>query len=174
MAIRRKRIENEAVEILERFAVKNPAVPVEAIARYMGLTIRHQPLESDISGFLFQKDGTAIIGVNSNQAKVRQRFTIAHELAHFVLHQSTEIHVDRGFRVQFRLDQAASNDPDEVEANLFAAELLMPRHFIDRDVRILQMLDILDEDAISELAKKYDVSSQAFLIRLMSLGYVQS
>ena len=43
-----------------------------------------------------------MIGVNKDQAQVRQRFTIAHELGHLKLHEHKQVHVDREFRVRFR------------------------------------------------------------------------
>ncbi len=60
----------------------------------------------------------------------------------------------------------------EIEANLFAAELLMPEEFLMRDVKRVCLLDLLDEEAVKELAQQYKVSAQAMTIRLTTLGYL--
>gem|GEM_PF-4555697 len=57
-----------------------------------------------------------------------------------------------------------------MEANLFAAELLMPSHFIASDLRRVRVLDLHDEEHITELAELYQVSNQAMTIRLGQLG----
>ena len=57
--------------------------------------------------------------MNTNHPAVRQRFTLAHELGHAVLHHGSK-HID------YRRNFSAPDDPREVEANKFAAELLMP------------------------------------------------
>jgi Zn-dependent peptidase ImmA (M78 family) len=61
---------------------------------------------------------------------------------------------------------------EEIEANRFAAELLMSESFLKKDLEGLKSIDFLDDEHISELAKKYDVSKQSLLIRLVTLGYI--
>ncbi len=61
----------------------------------------------------------------------------------------------------------------EIEANLFAAELLMPRDFLARDLESGITIDVLDDDPVfAQLKEKYQVSNRALAIRLASLGYV--
>lgn len=67
---------------------------------------------------------------------------------------------------------SAGVDDDEIEANRFAAELLMPRDFLEADLRALGPIYLDDERAIANLAKKYRVSPQAMAIRLSSLRLV--
>jgi Zn-dependent peptidase ImmA (M78 family) len=71
-----------------------------------------------------------------------QRFTIAHELGHLLLHDGIEVRVDKHFRVNLRSSE--SSKAEDVEEIAFAAELLMPRDFLLRDARKLT-LDIEDE-----------------------------
>ena len=72
-------------------------VPVEKIAKSLGARVRFSPFFYDeLSGFVFIKDGVPIIGVNSLHHLNRQRFTIAHEIAHLQLHPdyiTSEVHV---------------------------------------------------------------------------------
>jgi Zn-dependent peptidase ImmA (M78 family) len=74
------------------------------------------------------KDGTGVIGVNNNHHRNRQRFTIAHEIAHYRLHHVGKVFND-ATPVFFRdTTSAAGQSPQEIVANAFAAELLMPEN----------------------------------------------
>jgi Zn-dependent peptidase ImmA (M78 family) len=106
--------------------------------------------------------------VNSSHHSNRQRFTVAHELGHLRYHEG-EIHVDRKLQIN-RRDAISSLaiDPDEIEANRFAAELLMPFRLISVDL-MTRELDVEDDDQIRELAKKYQVSAQAMTHRITNI-----
>ena len=85
------------------------------------------------SGFTLREGSRTIIGVNTRTSRKRQRFTIAHEIGHVVLHESPLI-VDHSVRIDWR-DGVSSlgTQKQEIEANAFAAALLMPhRMVIDR------------------------------------------
>jgi Zn-dependent peptidase ImmA (M78 family) len=56
---------------------------------------------------------------------------------------------------------------------MFAAALLMPKQFLENDLVNEEFVDLLDDDFLSSLAKKYGVSSQALVNRLKNLGYIQ-
>lgn len=177
MAVRRRRI-RELVEALLAEAKTDAApVPVWEIARRKGAQIAVDSLEGDLSGFLFRKEGQTVIGVNTHHPTVRQNFTVAHELAHLLLHDQDheQLHVDRAFpTVRLRSDESSRGVDDyEKEANLFAAELLMPARFIEQDLAGQGTLDPYD-DVIPALAKKYGVSVQALTFRLQYLGYVET
>lgn len=67
------------------------------------------------------------MGINSQQAKTRQRFTIAHELCHYVLHPGVPMILDKVLRVNFRDERSGlATDAQEIATKQFAAELLMP------------------------------------------------
>ena len=173
MAVRRKRVEQTVRELLGANQVSHPPIPVDRIAKRQGLMLRAEPLESTLSGFLYRAGDRAVVGTNSLQPQVRQRFTVAHELGHFMLHELEELHVDR--QVHFKLRSKLSSqgtDDDEIEANLFAAEILMPRDMIANDVRRLGAIDVID-DKITSLAQRYRVSVQAMTLRLRDLGYIE-
>jgi Zn-dependent peptidase ImmA (M78 family) len=128
-----------------------------------------------MSGFIAKEAERVVIGVNTDHSENRQRFTIAHELGHLLLHNPAEVHVDRNFKTFIRLrDEVSSQgvDQDEIEANYFAAELLMPKRFLEKDLRDIDGLDLHDQRIIDDLAKRYVVSTQALLLRLAALGYI--
>lgn len=160
-----------AQSLLDDPQFRSAPVPVEKIAEALELRIQLEPFEGDISGCTVRQGDKAVIGVNSLHHPNRQRFTIAHEIGHFLLHKGEEIIVDRGFRVNFRDDESAkAENPEEIEANYFAAELLMPRNFLQDDLGG-KSVDIEDDILLQELASKYRVSPQALSYRLLNLGY---
>ena len=158
--------------LLVENSITEAPVPVSKIAQRKGARIHADALEGDLSGFLFRDASQAVIGVNTSHSSARQNFTIAHELGHLLLHDQEQLHVDREFRVRLRSDVSSQGtDEAEQEANLFAASLLMPKAFIERDLE--EDIDIIDDDDCRLLARRYGVSNQAFAIRLKTLGYIQ-
>lgn len=170
--IRRKQISTCVEKLLRDGNITEPPVPVETIAKEQGLVILFERLDSDLSGFVSGPEHGSIIGVNTSHPKVRQRFTIAHELGHYLLHQTTNLHVDRSFLMKRTELSSQGTDDDEIEANAFAAELLMPRDLLATDLKNVGDLDLADDSVISDLARRYRVSTQALLLRLINLGYV--
>lgn len=177
MAVRRRKIRELVQQLLHEAKVSQAPVPVWDIARAKGARIAVDSLDGDLSGFLFRDGGQKVIGVNTQHAPVRQNFTVAHELAHLLLHDQDQepLHVDRAFpTVRLRNDVSSQGvDDAEKEANLFAAELLMPEQFLRQDLAGRAPLDLYD-GYIPELAKKYGVSVQALMFRLQYLGYDES
>ena len=173
MATGRKRgISHQARQLLQRYDVTTPPVPVERIAKALGVQLRFSPLDDELSGIIFVRDGAPIIGVNVLHHPNRQRFTIAHECGHLILHKphlSREVHVDKAFPILMR-DSASRTGLDrrEIEANLFAAELLMPESFL-MEALGNESFDIDDEIAISALARNFAVSPAAMRFRLGNL-----
>ena len=137
MAVRRKQIRSLVDQLLQQHSIVGPPVPVEKIATALGLELRRAPAEEDLSGFLYRdrQKKTATIGVNSTHHPNRQRFTVGHELGHYLLHDRDGIHVDRRFEIKLRNAKSSEGtDDEEKEANLFAAELLMPHEFLLKDI----------------------------------------
>ena len=179
MAVRKKFVRSLVEKLLSDRGIRGPAVNVEEIARSLRIQIRREAVEADLSGYLVRKTdlGQALIGVNSDHPSARQRFTIAHELAHYLLHEGEVVHFDgdkQGYTVNLRSERSAQSNTDlEREANLFAAELLMPAEFLFRDVRI-RNIDLLDDksDELRQIAKEYKVSQQALTYRLANLQLI--
>ena len=175
MNIRRKYIRELASRLLLETDIRRPPISVEEIARHRGVVVQKHSVEAKVSGFLYRNsaNGQAVIGVNKLQHPNRQRFTIAHELGHLLLHSGDDVHVDIAFTIKLR-DQRSSTgtDTEEMESNLFAAELLMPIHFLQEDLKRLGDLDLLDEQIVTKLASTYRVSSHAMAVRLSHLGYL--
>lgn len=166
---RYNRIRRCAADLLAENGIERPAVPVERLAKAAGAVMEYRDFNNEISGLLIRKQKMVVIAVAQEQPEQRQRFTIAHELGHLLLHDGIEVRVDKHFRVNLRSSASSkAEDVEEIEANAFAAELLMPRDFLLRDARKLT-LDIEDEEQIAALARRYEVSRQAMTFRLMNL-----
>jgi Zn-dependent peptidase ImmA (M78 family) len=176
MTIRRKLIQLQAESLLKKFAVKHAPVPVQKIAKGVGAVVQRVPADDSLSGFIYRERAskTTVIGVNANHAPTRQHFTLGHELGHFILHDMDEVHVDRGFSVRLRnAASAEGKNVEEKEANLFAAELLMPARFLEKDILSIDAVDLDDESVIAKLAARYGVSTQAMTFRLAYLNYIR-
>ena len=160
---------SRAKEMLARLGIKSNPTPVEKIAKALGAQVRFSPFDEELSGMVYIKEGVPIIGVNSLHHPNRQRFTIAHELGHLELHRemiTSNIHVDKNFPALMRdTNSATGTEQIEIQANQFAAELLMPRDLIDKAMEGKQF-DIDDDGPIEELAKKFKVSKQALEYRI--------
>ncbi len=172
--LRKELLEGRASKLFARFGVDGIPVLVDRIAKWLGARLRFSPLDEELSGFIFIKNGVPIIGINSLHHPNRQRFSIAHEIAHLQLHPkyiTSAVHVDKQFAEPvLRRDRASATGTEqlEVEANQFAAALLMPRHILDK-LLMSSPIDIEDESRIEELAKRFFVSKAALQYRIRNL-----
>ena len=158
-----------ARRVITQLNVKNPPVDVEEIARRYKVVIKDEAFPDDVSGALHRGAEGAVIAVNRAHHPHRRRFTIAHELGHFLLHQDAPAYYDPKNQVglHFRAKvTGATWDPKEVEANKFAAELLMPRKLLEARVRASAEVDA------AELAAEFNVSPEAMTYRLAELRFV--
>lgn len=173
MVDRRKTINTLVLKELKKSKINQPPIVVEKIAKRLNLRVTFEPFDGDMSGCIVRSKDGATIGVNSLHPENRQRFTIAHEIGHFLLHKGEEVIVDRNFRVNLRDNEASrAENPEEIEANYFAAALLMPEDMLHADLKG-EKLDIEDDEPIQNLANRYKVSRQALTYRLVSLGYLK-
>lgn len=164
----------QAEKLVERLGMSSTPVDVEAIAERLGLPVVHADLGDGVSGLLISDGTDAHICVQDRDAPVRKRFTIAHEIGHYHLRHQFEpghhVHVDRGHYISERGPRAADGvDPMEIEANQFAACLLMPTKLVNEKVAELGGGPLLDQH-VSQLACMFHVSEQAMTIRLSKLG----
>lgn len=163
-----------ASDILARHGVIEPPVPIEYIARAEGAKIARNQFNGPQSGFALRtgEGSTWIIGVNSSTSPRRQRFTIAHELGHLLLHEGKPLIIDHSVMVNFR-DETSSlgTNNEEIEANGFAAEVLMPRHMVfSQAMKVVEAGYLTREELIKQLSRIFDVSVEAMGYRLINLS----
>jgi Zn-dependent peptidase ImmA (M78 family) len=162
----------KARKLLQKAGVVGPPVPVADLAALAGAEVQYEPFDGELSGMIMRREGRALIGINTKDSLGRQRFSLAHELDHLLLHRSESFHLDSKHPIRFRDARSSTGeDVDEVEANQFAAELLMPEGFLARDVQ--EVAGEEAEVATQRLAERYQVSDQAMSIRLSVLGYIR-
>lgn len=169
---KRSTAESKAAELLDRLSISEVPVPVERVAVAIGAQIILERMGPDVSGMTYRQDEQVIIGLNGAHHPRRRRFTAAHEIGHVQLHPGRPLLIDSSIRVNFR-DPVSSmaTDAEEIEANAFAAALLMPaRQVVERAQALVAGGTRSRERLVAELAKTFDVSPEAMGFRLINLG----
>lgn len=118
----------EAQNLLEHWPVDSEGLDsLKRIAEFLGAEVRQLPLSPSVSGVIIKEspDDHPVITINMNEAPVRQRFTLAHEIGHLVDRELVAEDDDYSF-VDYRKTAADSQDLHEFFANEFAGNLLMP------------------------------------------------
>ena len=114
-------LERMAERLLEDAGVECEPVHLERVADHLGVKIQYADLGEECSGVLVRNGKRAVIGVNEDHHTNRRRFSIAHEIGHFVLHRG-DTYVDKGYHVHFRdLESGSATKREEMAANAFAA-----------------------------------------------------
>lgn len=163
-------LEEKAEALLVNNNLFTAGFDVKKLAKLLKINLKEENLSDDVSGFFVMTDTDSNITYNKRNGKVRQRFTIAHEIGHYILHSKEQpIFIDKTPSVMFRNNSSSTGeDFKEREANAFAASLLMPKKLIEQE--ILHSPNDVDQ-AIEHLANKFKVSQQAMSFRLSNLGY---
>lgn len=193
----------------QRGQVTSPPVPIdEIVEEHLKLAVEYRDLraefpEGDVLGAIWFNDkliaiDQSLVPEDFPAMRGRYRFTLAHELGHWQLHR--HLYLRRAGERSLLLNIPAkpdhvlrshASDPKEVQANRFAACLLMPREMIKRewhqlrgnmdpiylaDLRVNQSLNLSDEmlfeQAARPLAEKFEVSPLAMRIRLENLKFL--
>ena len=161
-------INSKVDNILTDAEVKTLPVKIEEIAKSLGLKVIPYAFDDDISGTLIIDQN--VIGFNQTESRVRRRFTIAHEVGHYILHKDKKpIFLDKLFRLNSSSSSSSEQNQElEMEANIFAASILMPESLMRKEVENIDF-DFASEEAIKYLARVFDVSSTAMYYRLKIL-----
>lgn len=150
------------IEILNARIPKTPPVKVEEIAADMGLRISKRALGPNVAGMII-KDRLSSAGftiyINGDDNVRRQRFTLAHEIAHYVLHRDL---IGDGI-TDNAMYRSSLSDAYERQANRMAADILMPTHLVLSYYKTVT-------PALAPLADAFDVSVDAMRIRLQEIG----
>jgi len=92
-----------------------------------------------------------------------------------LLHADEPIIIDQYGGAIIGTRQEGDDSPREIEANAFAASLLMPADWVEKQIKSRRLKDADDNDAVvSELARTFGVSQQAMMYRLVNLGYLRN
>lgn len=163
------RADTVAQQVLDHSWPGTFPVDPAGLARAMGVdVVAESPFEqpSRLNGasglYVHEYGARPMIVFATGEPPVRQRFTIAHELGHHALGHGTRFRdTTSNFNVYYR-------DPVEVEANAFAAALLMPSRYVWSEFNAGRANDV------ARLADTFGVSQVAMLYRLKNLGIVRA
>lgn len=148
--------------VVEKYTRSVP-VKLTALATELGIPVYLSTMPPRISG-LIEPDVSSSSGfrirINRHEPPERQRFTLAHEIAHYILHRS----LIGGGVVDDTMYRSALSSRREVEANKLAAELCMPMAIIEEEKG--RRRHLADEQLVDDMARLFKVSKQAMGIRL--------
>ena len=119
------RVPDDELNAVLPFLSKRP-VPVGLIAAALNLCVMVDALDVNISGSIQKTHDDPAqfrVTVNVADAPVRQRFTVAHEIAHYLLHRNL---IDKDGIVDTILYRSSLSNIQEVEANRLASSILLP------------------------------------------------
>jgi len=132
------------------------------VEEQVGLPVVVARLPEGLAGACYRDGSGTVLWVNGRHATVRQRFTLAHELAHACCKHDGALELD-----SVQTLSGKTTNPLEIQANAFAAEFLLPKaavpNLFDREPGLEQVV---------ALAASYGVSASAALIRLSTAGVV--
>lgn len=156
---------NRELEVIKRHQ-SNAPVEMVPLANDLGIKVYYANLHEDISGRIERNtrmggsSGYAIF-VNENHSPKRRRFTIAHEIAHFILHRNL---IGDGITEDVLWRSAGLSNSIEAQANKLAADILMPWHLLNNTMRS-------GTRSITALAERFAVSKDAMSIRVLGVPY---
>lgn len=167
--IPRGTIEEHAAHILRHNHFETIPVDPIALATKLGITVNtFKFFDPTLSGMLVRRPDRAEIFVRAEDPLPRQCFTVAHELGHYYLHPGGEEFIDGEvnlYRQQFSDDRGGVAPVDrwrEVQANMFAAALLMPENSVRSAWE--------HQKSVRALARMFGVSQTAMQYRIDQLG----
>lgn len=158
------RLSPETRALIEQFQDK-PPVRLPEVARALGVSVKAATLGPGISGEIRPTpDGAGyVIRINRHDPPKRQRFTVAHELAHFILHRDE---IGNGIEDDV-LYRSGLSDRREQQANRLAADILMPEGLLD------EAKEAAEEKGVGDihlyLADLFGVSEAAMRIKVDQL-----
>ncbi|MBS1303039.1 ImmA/IrrE family metallo-endopeptidase [Loktanella sp. SALINAS62] len=161
-----QRVDPDARRVLQELSGEGP-VPVGGIARALGIEVKVSALGPGKSGMIQRSGNTYVIKLNRFESAERQRFTLAHELAHFLLHRDIIDASPEGITDNV-LYRSGAPEVVEYEANALAADILMPRDQVRS--KFLEIGGRISDAAISACAEYFRVSKGAMEVRLDSIA----
>lgn len=139
-------------------------VRLSELAKAFGVPVKAATLAPGISGEIRPGENGFVIRINRHDPAKRQRFTVAHELAHFLLH-ADQIGTGISDDVLYR---SSLSDRREAQANRLAADILMPDDLVRQQVEAAHEKGV--GDLVLFLAEEFAVSEAAMRIKLDQLG----
>ncbi len=164
----------KANEICAENNISEYPVNIVGLCERFGIAVYQEYLPDDVSGFIVAQDApfgdyhaNQVIVVNLSDCASRRRFTIAHELAHYILHKKSE--------TLYAHRDAGQNGGQEQEANIFASNLLMPEDLVRSALKQQQNeagRKPFDFEKVEYISGQFAVSRSAAQVRLEQLHLI--
>ena len=181
--ILRSKLENKApIDILKNFDIEEVPIDIRHIIQIRLDIDIDETLDWDklaLDGSVYLKNGYPEIWINKTMSETRQNFTLAHELGHIVNDilpniEKYDTPINDNYETLYR---GKISSTMEIKANNFAAQLLMPSIFIDKEAKKLIQADDFNgltiKQVIQRMADRFRVSYDAMKWRLVNLGYAR-
>ncbi len=159
------KVSEKDLEVVRKYLQEYP-VKIGQMAKDLGISIKVSKMDTGVSGQIKREGNKYVIRVNRYEARERQRFTIAHELAHYLLHRDIIDASPDGIRDNV-LYRSGKPENVEFEANRLAADIVMPDALIDK--KIDEFGGYVTDGVIEKLAADFQVSKAAMEIRMSNL-----
>lgn len=164
----RAEVEQRAADVLRQHGLYSLPVDPVLLSSRMGITVNNAKFADDsLAGLIAKRGELSRILVEQSDPPYRKRFSIAHELGHHFLHLFAD-----GEIVDKRVNMFREREPDgefisidrrrEIEANWFAAALLMPAEFV--------RAEWAKNPSIAHMARVFNVSEEAIGYRVDTLN----
>ena len=167
-------IKKKVEEVFKETGLISIPAEVVAMASFYGFSVYELEMDDKVSGMIIVGDKNLkdfdtdkVIVVNSNHAATRKRFTVAHELGHYILK-------NRPQKCYAHRDSSEVYNPEEKDANSFASALLMPEEDVKKFANSFFDNTFGDADLmiIPKVARRYNVSESAAEVRLKKLEII--
>lgn len=171
-------------QLIKKHSSAKAPIDIFGIIENIGINLKFEEMEDEMSGFINISEDRSIIVINDKHHMNRKRFSAAHELGHYCLHKDVQsTFIDKSFITGLSVKKGSTRGKTfhrnslsskgehlhEIEANRFAATILMPEDLIEDTILELN-IDLTIERDLERLAIKFGVSVQAMAFRLASLG----
>lgn len=168
-----EKIEIIATEIREMFGLKETPTQIANILNKVGFKIYSLEMDETLSGRIgianeFKEilGSKKILQINSKDNRGHQRFTMAHELGHYIFDYDGH----NRYANAYSLAEDDVNSPGEIRVNRFAAALLMPKNIFVDKYTARKTLGLDEVSICKSLAEEFEVSETAVSKRIVELG----
>lgn len=176
---------NNSIELIKDFGLFKAPIDLDLLTKHLDIDVKYIDFNDDISGKIKYNhiDDNVIISINKNEYLPRQRFSLAHEIAHYIY----DIDFENNSEIKDSETTLFRNDivnPIEKRANKYAEKLLMPKELFINEIDKIKnkLFPTLDNKLgveriykiIEEVSEKFQVSKPAAIMRLSSIGKISA
>lgn len=157
-----------AKEIIKENKDASLPIPIEEIAKAVGIKEIQYISNAPFEGALVANSGKTegIIACKAEGNEERRRFTIGHELGHFLIPSHSNRLTCATSSISYE-NRNIYNDKEQ-QANCFASNILIPQYFLEKELDKIKYFDL---EELCKLREKFLVSYEAFIRALVTCCY---